>query len=114
VEEEVRRLRAAGALLNPSVVVHRVVERFTRREEQPTRQPMALRPTVPLAPPEAQSGIESEHRARSNGDREENHEFQLPAHMNPGSNLNIDSLTTQVMDQIDRRIVAWRERMGRF
>jgi hypothetical protein len=28
--------------------------------------------------------------------------------------INLDALTSQVMDQIDRRVIAWRERMGKF
>ena len=31
----------------------------------------------------------------------------------PAPAINVDALTSQVMQQIDRRLVAWRERMGR-
>jgi hypothetical protein len=27
---------------------------------------------------------------------------------------NLDAITTHVMDRIDRRLIAWRERMGKF
>ena len=112
--EAAQRLRAAGVSSEPRAIVRRVVERFTRREEQPVRQAMALRPATPSpAPAQAQRTIESELAARTKEDRESVQALP-PAQLNPVSNINVDSLTNHVMDQIDRRIVAWRERMGRF
>jgi hypothetical protein len=38
-----------------------------------------------------------------------------PIYNMPGSPpLNIETLTDQVVQQIDRRITAWRERMGKI
>jgi hypothetical protein len=108
VEETVRHLRlATAAARNAADAARRVVRQASRMEERPAPQPMQLRTTVTAAP-------------AIRGEAPEEH---IPGHAQPAAAppaaatapaINIDTLTTQVMDQIDRRVVAWRERMGRF
>lgn len=81
-----------------------VVRRNSRREEMRPMVPMVLRPAAAAVPSDRPQGSE-EWAVR---ERETVREFA------PAPAININSLTEQVMDQIDRRVVAWRERMGKF
>lgn len=108
VEETVRHLRLATvAARNAADAARRVVRQASRTEERPAPAPMQLRVAATVAP-------------AIRGEAPEEH---MPRHAQPAAAppavaaapaINIDTLTTQVMDQIDRRVVAWRERMGKF
>jgi hypothetical protein len=108
VEEFVRRLQdAAPSVQRAASVAQNVVRKTGRREGPPRGEAIQLRP-APIRPaaPEARSAadparlpVESEPRTPQPP--------QAPA-------INLDALTSQVMDQIDRRVIAWRERMGKF
>jgi hypothetical protein len=115
VEELVRVLRRRTAPSNDGgTAIRRVIQRFTRHEEQPARPPMTLRPTAPV-PVETQHRPEDGRPLPPHGDWTTSPAFSAPhANANPAMNINIDALTSQVIDQIDRRLVARRERMGRF
>ena len=81
-----------------------LVRRNSRREEMPPPMPMVLRPAAAAVQPTAPQASD-EHAV---------HEREMAREFTPAPAININSLTEQVMDQIDRRVVAWRERMGKF
>ena len=108
VEELVRTLCSATTPAHPPAeIAQRVTRQSARYEERPAAQAMALRPQLAPAMPEAQRAPLEQPRI----EREWNRSHPTPP---PIMTPNIDTLTTQVMDQIDRRVIAWRERMGKF
>jgi hypothetical protein len=64
----------------------------------------------PLRRPPIMSIAERAARTRGETERMDTPAARAPATLPP---VNVEHLTEQVMHQIDRRIVAWRERMGR-
>jgi hypothetical protein len=79
----------------------RILHQNVRREEPRPSTPMVLRPAQPAAPGASHAPLPEPPRP------------ERPVNPAPPA-INIESLATQVMDQIDRRVVAWRERMGKF
>jgi len=121
VEEMVRHLRSVTPVERRAVeAVRRLARQTVRREESPPT-PMQVRPLIPLPSPATR---EATREARSDVIIRDYPQAanSIPKAANPASqaanptppSFNLDALTTQVMDQIDRRVVAWRERMGRF
>ena len=105
LEEFVRTFRkAVRTLAEPERPARLVLQHTMRREELRLPAAMVLRPAVPAA-------SETTHLQAPEEPRHER-----PASFAPPAApaINIESLTSQVMDQIDRRVIAWRERMGRF
>jgi hypothetical protein len=106
VEEMLRHLRSMTAAASKIMeTARRVIRQSARREERPASASMMLRPQVlspvnaarePLPEASASTTVQDQPRAGA-----------------PPS-FNLDALTSQVMDQIDRRVVAWRERMGKY
>jgi hypothetical protein len=83
----------------------RMREIYTRRED--TRQPGApvLRVASPAQPKPVPAAVkETEARV-----------MEMPATRpaTPAAPPNVELITNQVIEQIDRRLVAYRERMGR-
>jgi hypothetical protein len=95
--------RSVRTTAEPEVVPSRMLQRNQRREESQSPAPMVVRAPQAGPQPPAQKPME-EPRWRE--------PQALPCAAPPA--INIDSLTSQVMDQIDRRVIAWRERMGKF
>jgi len=84
--------------------VRRVRERMARREEHPLETRAVVRT---LAKPASAARHEMPLDALA-------HRSPQPYPPPAPPQLNIESLTTQVIQQIDRRLVAYRERMGRI
>ena len=87
------------------MVAQNIRTRTARREQPAQPRELALRSTPPLdeapsprRPPRERAIAADEPAAR-------------PPVAQPA--VDLDALTNHVIDQIDRRVVAWRERMGR-
>jgi hypothetical protein len=106
-EEFVRRLRSATpAAQQAASAAQQVIRKTARHEARTQAAPMQLRPASPAPTSQARTAIETDRSPAVPEPR-----TPQPAAAPP---INIDALTTQVMDQIDRRVISWRERMGRF
>jgi hypothetical protein len=80
-------------------------QRATRSERAPAELPRMVSPVRHATPMEA--------RVQA-GDAQFAPWWTIPsAVQQPAPSINVDALTSQVMQQIDRRFVAYRERMGR-
>jgi hypothetical protein len=94
----------------------RVLRRHCRIEARPFLQSRGLAPQVVVAPtPEEPTAI---HRASA---RRRAQQFDVPAETGQRShsalqapNVNVAQITDAVLQQLDRRLIAARERMGRI
>jgi hypothetical protein len=107
LEEFVRTLRKGRAItIEQESPARRVLRGNTRREVMPPGTTMSLRPAPAAAAQAAPPAEPAEQPAAR-----QQAQPPIPPAM---PTLNIDLVTSQVMDQIDRRVIAWRERMGKF
>jgi len=105
------------ALQNISTRVRRVVRQLQRVEEQRIDAPLALvtRQSTALPARQSEAWIESRKPTAPDVDGTRAKRIGTSTHNMPVSQpLNIEALTDQVVQQIDRRITAWRERMGKI
>jgi hypothetical protein len=104
-------------LQNVSTQLRRVVRRVQRVEEQRIDAPLAFvtRQSTALAAFQSLALIESRKATASGDHGTRGKRVGTSLHNIPASQpLNIEALTDQVVQQIDRRITARRERMGKI
>src|ERR1044071_3605550 len=92
-------------------VSRRLTQRLQRtHEESVIRQPMALRKEAPVGamPNKVSAEAMTEHGSFERRSSQQS----IPAMAMP--ELNVEQLANQVLKQIDRRVIARRERMGQF
>jgi hypothetical protein len=116
---EFMRTRRQSELMNQNVRIflQRVAERTQRVEEPRIAAPLALvtRQSTALAAHQSLALRESRKATASGVRGTRGKGLGTSIHNMPGSQpLNIEALTDQVVQQIDRRMTAWRERMGKI
>jgi len=109
-------VRLWGRQGRPAAVARRAAELPAR-----LRQSAARREVAAPEPARILSAV-NPHRTEGAGAREPDAareattsvtSVQASAALPPGPGLNVEALTSQVLQQMDRRLVAYRERMGR-
>jgi hypothetical protein len=116
---EFMRTRQQSELMNQNVRIflQRVAQRTQRVEERRIAVPLALvtRQSTAFAAQQSLALIESKKATASGVRGTRGKAVGTSIHNMPGSlPLNIEALTDQVVQQIDRRMTAWRERMGKI
>ena len=85
-----------------------------RLRRQSTREEMAIPArTSVLARIVAAPRAAAAQREQVEGEQSVSTRMEWPAPPSPVNPVNVEALTSQVIQQIDRRLLAYRERMGR-